>query len=152
MTIKELAQQTKWEDVRRALKYHYPKQKNEIEYKLAFDYIKKAKKPKKSVIEEGEVINVYAGNDSDIDFCDYYGIDIKKPDELETYSMSFIKWADLANMEVGEDTINHYTNTDILAHFIWEITWYGTEKQMRAGGKLIAKRAKEAMKEIKYKE
>ena len=52
---------------------------------------------------------------------------------------------------ISQETLKNYLVADILAHFIWEITWYGMEKEMEKEKKEIFKRVDEITKEVKKK-
>lgn len=136
MTVKELAQKTKWSEVRRAIKYHYPTDKND--YTEVFEWLKTARKGK---IESGEVIEIYCAGDILDEGERYYGIHTKKPTDPAYWSLSFRSWNELAHLPIAEETIQNNTNAEILAHFIWEITYYGNRKQMRDTAKELFHRA-----------
>lgn len=67
----------------------------------------------------------------------------------KTWSLSFRGWDELSNVLIGESTLEHYTLVDMLAHFIWEITWHGMEDEMKKKGDELMKNVKESMKDIK---
>lgn len=64
----------------------------------------------------------------------YYHISTNK------YSMSFRKWNVLVNIPFSENTMRYYTFKDMIAHFLYEITWYGDEKQTYKTTKKIMSR------------
>lgn len=142
-TILQLLPYVKWEDVKRAIKYYYPKDKND--YSKLFKNLKKIRKRKHK--DPKERIEIDACNDAiwfkDENMWDeWYSISTNK------YSMCFRLWHVLVNIPVSKETIKHYTFTDIVAHFIWEITFYGNEKQSIKTGKEIQKSANEAKKQL----
>jgi len=158
LTIKDLALLTKWKDVKRAIKYHYPTDKNQYE-----DIYLRVLKTRKKKVKPSEFLEVYAGVNSDIypegfDFWikeiikdewekPYYSIHLKEVKEKQDYSISFMSWSYLINLPLMPSTIFHYTFVDILAHFIWEITYYGNEVQM----KRTSKKLLDTVKKIKEK-
>ncbi len=161
LTIRELIPLTTFKNVSRALKYHYPVDHNNYEklfYRLG--------KMQKFKVKPDEFLEIYGGippyylEDNNLDkfIKDIkdemndtgYGINILKPkDKLIHWSMSFVPWKKLANMPISHDTLCHYSFEDIIAHFIWEITFYGNEKQMNKQKNIIFERMREAKKQIK---
>lgn len=165
ITIGEVAKLVDWADVKKSLQYHYPHLAKVDNYQDCLKRIvsAKKKKPKKS----NERIEIYAnsaswGGKSDIessysihtielgtDMGDEWG---EKTGQPKCWSMSFRPWDDLINLKVYDGTFEHYTLTDIVAHFIYEITWYGNEKQMKKQGKKLLGRVKEAKKDLKKRD
>ncbi len=121
MTIREIAQLVKWKQVKRAIKYFYPDDKND--YEGLFKKIQGMRKRKQKDSEER--IEIYAVGELESPKERYYSIFTNK------YSLSFRGWNEIANVPIAETTLEHYELQDILAHFIWEITFYGTEEQMK---------------------
>lgn len=141
ITIIDIAKVTEWKKVKRALKYYCPKDKSN--YEKVFEEIQKYRKRKHKDASECITLEVCgivddlknAGKDN------FYTI------QTDKYSMSFRPWKTLANIPIDEDTLCHHLFEDILAHFIWEITFYGPEKRMNTLAKNLRKTQKEIMKE-----
>ncbi len=152
ITILDIIKKLKWVDVRRAIKYYYPVDKNNYE-SLFYDlqkYKKQAPKDKNEYIEikcfkMGEYVLKQKDPIGEMLEDDYYSMATNK------YSMSFRKWRELVNIPISEDTINHYKFQDILAHFIWEITFYGNEKETKKTANEIFKQSKKISKQHKLK-
>lgn len=157
ITIRELAAFVKWPEVKRAIKFHYPKDKND--YQPLYTRLGTMRRQK---TKAGQFLEVYGGFDPDNEWSaklledlkkgdesNYYGIHMKVQGEETNYSISFMKWNYLANMPIHHDTLRHYTFVDILAHFIWEITYYGNEKQTKKHAKEIFSRVKDVQKQLK---
>lgn len=141
ITMRDIAQTAQWQDVDRAMKYFYP---NDIgNYKKVFEFIKKTKK--KAPKEKMEYIDISTQGS------------ILKPEDIyyrtstNRYSLSFRAWNEVSNIPIEMSTLDHYMPAEILAHFIWEITFYGNEKQMNAKAKELAKAAKNIKKNNKLK-
>lgn len=144
ISVLDIIKELKWVDVKRAIKYFYPTDKNNYE-KLFYDLQKYKKQPAK---RNDEVIKItcfklseYALKQKNpiremLEMDDYYSISTNK------YSMSFRPWKELINIPIEEATLNHYKFADIAAMFIWEITYYGNEKEMKKTGKEIFKTVK----------
>lgn len=165
LTIRDISQYVKWSEVQRAIKYHYPKDKNN--YESLFKKLPKMKRGGKRKVISSQSLEVQGGNDFESKWAEkyaskfledlktgdeeqYYGIHIKDTaTEHGSWSMSFVPWGELANMPIDQETIKRFTFADILAHFIWEITFYGNEEQMKKESKELFKRAKQVSKDIK---
>lgn len=120
-TVREMIKDLKWSDVKRAIKYFYPKDKNN--YEPVFYFLQKVRKNKQKY--EGEEIELEAHYDIFGEQGDaYYSI------ATNQYSMSLRKWSELASIKISEATLSHYVPKDIVAHFIWEITFYGNQNDI----------------------
>lgn len=134
-TIKDLCQVVTYEDIQRALNYHYPIDEND--YTTCFEFLKTAVIEDETNSKEELILSVsrYSYDDVDISDDEYYSIHTWNHGEKyfngEEYSVSFRPWGDLANIKISKTTLenNHYE--EIVAHFIWEITWYGDQEQTR---------------------
>ena len=134
----DLARVTKWKCVKRSIKYHYPDDKNN--YEKLFEEIKKYRKIKQHhkefiTVSVCGMVNVLEEAE---DNC--YSI------QTDKFSLSFRSWKSLARMPIAQGTLDHYLYEDILAHFIWEITFYGNEKKMGKTAKELVKRVVEIKK------
>ncbi len=135
ITIIDIARVVEWKDVKRAIKYHYPYDRNN--YEELFEKIKKYRKIKQN---HKEVINIFVcgmvnilkgAEDS------FYSIETNK------FSLDFRSWKSISRIPISQDTLDHYLYEDILAHFIWEITFYGTEEKMNKKSEILRERASE---------
>ena len=148
VTPKDISLMADWDDVKRAIKYHYPDVKYPQNYEPVFERIQNAtrRKPKK---EDPLVISIGGFRDLKKDEwgCrdEFYNM------SCEEYSMSFQPWNKLINTRINKDTLEHYTVEEILAHFIWKISWYGPEEEMKQKRKEIFSAGKECMKELNKK-
>lgn len=118
-TIRDIIQGLKWKDVNNAKKYFYPEDKNN--YEPVFRHLLKIK-PRKHK-DAKEFIELEVVHEALKGFPEEHWYDMV----TNKYSMSFRKWAELANIPISENTLNHYKYEEIIVHFIWEITFYGTE-------------------------
>lgn len=131
INIIDIAKLNEWKDVKRAIRYYYPEDKNN--YEGLFNDIQSWKRKK---MQKGEVIEIRASG--------RLGNDWRGEDEFYTistnrYSMSFRDWRELASIPISENTFQTLTTCDILAHFIWEITYYGTEEEAKKTGNMVFK-------------
>lgn len=124
LTLLDIAKVCSWNDVAKALTYCYGKKW--LRLKPVFEHIQiiRKRKPKDSQ----EYLQVSIGGFVNLDKEEvenrFYTIHTNK------YSLSFRSWGELANIPFDEDTLRHYKFPELLAHFLYEITWYGNEKEM----------------------
>lgn len=157
MTIKEIIKNkyVKWEDVKRAIKYHYPTDKNNYE-DLFYSLAKKKALP----VSKNDFLVVEGGIKTDTEWFkkygkkflkdlsigdeeQYYAINIDKRGDDMSWSCSFVPWGQMINIPIHPKTLEYFTMVDIVAHFIWEITFYGDEKEMSKHAKELLKTCKE---------
>ena len=148
LTIRDIIKFVTWKDIKRAVKYYYPDDKND--YEPVFEYLKTVRKrkqqdPKEQIEISSHNYDCFRWADDPTMWSQCYHIATNR------YSMSFRKWSKLCNIKISKNTLESYTLTDILAHFIWEITFYGDEKEMEKTGKELFKTAAEAKKELSKK-
>lgn len=121
MTIIDLAKETDWKDVQKAHKYFYSGDKNN--YAPIFYGIRKWNNIKTK--RSGEKIQLTFFRSSLFEDEAYYDIRTNK------YSLSLRDWKEISSIPVSLETLAHYSNADILAHFLWEITFYGHQKDIK---------------------
>lgn len=142
MTIIELTQKIKFKDIARALRYYYPHPKitkktmdryKEImkevsEYEInedkdwyfdisvakPFKYYNKDKKKWIWLVNYGE---------------EYYSVSGRKKKNEMFYAIEFTPWQEVANFKIKPILFNYYTSAEIVAHFLWEMTFVGFEQK-----------------------
>ena len=128
MTISELLNITDYKKVFNYLYQVYYKDKRyqredlmdvDASYNRVFEQLKKIKPSKNKDLNE---LKIYIATIPDselqnIDVCLY------DEDKDELFSMDFVDWKDLINLEIYK-TIK-MENFQILAHFLWQITFWG---------------------------
>jgi hypothetical protein len=139
--MREIAKVVKWEDVQKSHKYFFPTDKNN--YKPIFEWLKKV--PFEEQKRKGEYIKLVVASFREKILED-------QEDQFYTmatnmYSLSFRKWSETASLPIGEETLKNHTLVDILAHYLWEITFYGSEDDMMETGDMIQGRVKEYKEE-----
>ena len=125
MNIINIIKLVEWKDIKKSLMYHYNygcRNKNLLGYEKVFNIVKKYKKSKPEYPDE--VIKISACYEEETN--SWYDIYTNK------YSLSFRSWKKLANIPISKETLDHYIYEDIIAHFLWEITYNGfTEEKMK---------------------
>jgi hypothetical protein len=130
----EIAGLVSYPQVKKVLKHHYKHEWNKAE--TVFRQIKATKKRKHKDSEEKLVIRI-GGSRSREDFDEFYSVATNK------YSLSFRKWNEIVNIPIDKETIMHYLYPEIIAHLIYEMTWFGNEKQTQKKGKELYKGIKQ---------
>lgn len=159
LTVSDLAKMIEWKDVRKAWLYHYSQyQPNKL--KKVFIGIQGYPKRKQKDADERLEVRVTGDRDWDNGLVSkeqakkdfkYFGFDEGYGCSTNKFSLSFRKWKEVSNLLVSDETIKNNTVPEIIAHFIWEITWYGMEGQMEKKGKEIFKSAKKCKEDIDKK-
>lgn len=154
----DIAEHVKWTEVKNSLLYYYPNFKWGKFYESVFNHLKKYKKAKgfeggKLEVLVGGFLNFEMYLEEDSIHWRFYSIHIKKDKlgDFPSYSMSFVPWIKLANTPFEKETLRRYTYEECMAHFIYEITWYGPEKKMMKEGKEILGTAKKCIDNLKKK-
>lgn len=151
LTMKDVAKMVSTKELRNALSYQYPDWKVSDKYLKKFHLrIQNAKKTRKSKDSKGDTITFYAVNHLEVGEVVYhYGVHIKKDGDDTNWGMSFLPWDFLSTLPVAENNFKNFTMKDMLAHFTWEMTWYGDEEETKKKGKELEKAMKETASEIK---
>jgi len=153
LSPRDVAKLVEWKEVLKSLRYNYPGFKW-TSYDVVYDQIKNARGIKRK--DPDERLEVYATDcytayyPDDHPFNDrgYYGIHTIDKDGKE-WGISFRKWNQTMTMPFSTVTLKHYTFADMLAHYIYELTWYGPEKVMLEKAKEIDREVKKIEKELR---
>lgn len=102
----------------------YPDQnRNEEGYFIALKELRELKP-----IENTEYMSLVVERDNDEDNKEFYSVYGKKPDDPDdemTYSLAFTPWDSVLGYEIDDGTLVRWPYVDIVAHILWEITYYG---------------------------
>lgn len=160
MSPRELTKVVSFDAVMYSLAGHYPHIKwHPTRMKKVYNRIKTSKyrKPKKS----DERLAVYILNTNERwgkkwEIESYYSIHTIETEHMDLHTkepkqwgMSFRPWTDTMSMKFTEDNFKNYSLADMLAHYIYEITWHGTEKQTAEKGKKMYDEVAKITKDIK---
>lgn len=136
MTTREILKLVKWDDVEKALKYHYPEDQNDyrpVFLQLKSKVFEKVKDNYFLVICIGRIDDEFGADES-------YHVSLLEDEE--TWSASFVPWKEIVNIPLSENTLRSNTYAEIVAHIIWEITFYGNEEEMNEKKEELMDRAK----------
>lgn len=138
----DLIRYVSFAQVQPALCYYYPETTTSQlrGYKKVFNLLRKMKKVR---TDKEEMLEILVGENplkGDIEDT-YYGI------ATNQYSLSFRPWVKCVSLAVSPDTLSHYKVEEIVAHFLWELTFYGySEKEMQKHADELYKKVKEVNK------
>lgn len=143
--IIDMAQRIPFKDVARALKYHYPYPKiNKDTIKRYEEIMKEMSKYKEDpekdkewsiLISLSRPFKFYSKKEKKWIIIDepgeeYYATHgLKKGEKKMTYAIEFTPWQETANWKIAESTLKAYKPSEILAHFLWEMTYCGYEQK-----------------------
>lgn len=146
MRFSDLVKQCEWEGVWLSLESEYPSlSKGESVYRDLFHDLIAMEPVDSSLaitvewVEDGEdsFHHVSALDDSESAACD-----------SERYSIALTEWAEWLGMDVAQSTLEAYTTSQIVAHCLWEMTWFGANLEaVRAARKQIRESLDEVAKE-----
>lgn len=153
LSPKQVANFVTWKEVRAALLYHYPGF-TWLSYKPVFDQIRAAKSVKRK--DPAERLEVYATDWSTVYYTKQeamwergangiHSVDGKK----QPWSLSFRPWKETMTMPFTTSNLKTITFKDLIAHYLYEITWYGPEAKMLEKRASVLGLAKEAKKDLK---
>jgi hypothetical protein len=136
-----MAQLIPFKDVARALKYHYPHPKINKwaleQYERIMKEMSRYKEdPEKDkewsiLISLSRPYKFYSKNEKkwitmDEPGEEYYGTHgLKKGEKKMTYAIEFTRWEETANWKIASSVLKAYKPAEILAHYLWEITYCG---------------------------
>lgn len=63
----------------------------------------------------------------------------KKTDDKVSYALDFTPWSEWLTFKIHSKTVSTYSHDEIVAHCLWEMTYYGNEVQTRTVARLLKK-------------
>ena len=118
VTFREVLHQTNMENVIAALKSHYKSSENGVDgYRELMDELL-GKKPVFSKYQ----ISIEHVNTGDEEYEHVSGV---IPGDEQAYGIEFNSREEWLGMHLTEDTLKNYSNEDIIAHCLWEMTFFG---------------------------
>jgi hypothetical protein len=94
-------------------------------------------------------MSIVVKNASDDDGEKWIDVSGHDPSDPEcSYALDLTSWNEILGMSIHPDTYADFTEIDIIAHCLWEMTWHGySNKQVRGRFRSIANTAKRAIQE-----
>lgn len=130
MTLKELIQSYSWLSIETILLGLYSdEEENRFAYQDVFE------KLMYMIPEESPIEIVVEHQEDDFDGEEYVDVSgrFKNPkNEEEEYSqaLEFTPWNQWLGMEVSQESLNHFTELEIIAHCLFEMTFIGFEEEV----------------------
>lgn len=137
MKFAELVYKYKWDEVCPALIHLYPNdQKNIAVFKMVFEQLQTlthAESNMRIILEEvfDEFENGWytcvSGKNGTLKKEENPEIfkDDKIGNQEVSYGIEFVDWEEQLGMDIDPGSISNYPETDIIAHCLWEMTFYG---------------------------
>lgn len=138
--VKDVAKRTKWVHVKRSFEFFYPDTGTKIN-KKAFNVLINAKYKK---VDKSEFVEIAIIREED-------GFDDWITTSTNKYSLSFRPWEKIANFYLKKEVLESLYDSDIIAHVLYEMTWYGDEKKTQKIGNDLHKTVTKARKAIDKK-
>ena len=127
MKFNKLIKSSKWKKVKQVFLENYPDQKESIiGYEDVYFKLKSIKhKPNKMEIC-CDLVKPLNSDTTEEPYHSIYGVNGKKKDngELETYSLSLTPWSKWLGSSLSPKILHSYINEEIIAHCLFEITFY----------------------------
>ena len=127
----------------------YPDQEKSLKgYMLTLKELRETR-PKKSKMKicVSTVIDDLAEEDED---KEYVHVDGYLRGSKWHYAIEYSPWAEWLGMEVTKKSLKNFTELDIVAYCLWEMTWSGySDKEVQKNYKDIIETTAKAMKDIK---
>lgn len=138
MKLKEIIQHHRWLSVETTLLQCYPDQQKNVDgYRKAHEILLQL--PSADTAMQLQICWVA---DEDPTKQGYHDVSGLEPDEAIAYSIEFRPWAEWLGMAVTEETYAAYTELEITAHCLFEMTFAGLMKRpskksgMKSSGRL----------------
>jgi hypothetical protein len=151
MTLRELLDSCRYKSVFNVIYKHYYKGKSysnselteiDVRYYKVWGDIKELP-PSDS---DGLCLSLGKKNEPEASFIDVFLCDEKKN---ETFALDFFPWSKLIDMNIKREASPELTNDEVLAHILWEITFWGyTESEIEKQKSITENSAKEASVEL----
>lgn len=126
MKLKDLISQTSWPQVAIDLVTAYPNQRKSIEgYANVYEYLWQIEP-----VDTETVIHIEKTKDDfepELYYDHLYGK--KQEDDGVTYGLSYCPWEEWLGMEIASETMADYTECEIVAICLYEMTWAGFDEK-----------------------
>lgn len=125
MKLKQLLLNHSWSDVRNKILEIYPEQLKNIKgYEQLYSHLTQMEE---KTINMTIQINKYFYDDSEkdaVDLIGYYNDQVPNDPEQQ-YALAFTPWNKWIGMEINNVTLAEYSQTEIIAHCLYEMTFWG---------------------------
>lgn len=125
-TLKDFIMNVSFEQVAEVLKRKYPKDwkgaGNGEGFEMVFNNLKEMEPVSRDDGMKIEIKHIVQNFEGEIEeFDSVGGVD----DDGKRWALDFIPWAEWLGMGIHENTLQNYSHEEIVAHALWEMTFYG---------------------------
>jgi hypothetical protein len=134
MIFKELLAKYSDEDAINRVMVLYPdQQKNKAGYVKAIAELRKKRAQKTDVSIKVETMLAKDDPFAEPEDKDWIDICGKKASGDENWALDLTSWNEWLSMPITEESLKNFSELDILAHCLWEMTWHGyTNRSIQA--------------------
>lgn len=137
MKFAELVYKYKWDEISLSLMHLYPNdQKNIAGFRMAFEQLQTLTPVKtnmriilKEVFDEFESSWYTSVSGRNGTLKKEENLEIFKDDKIGnqevSYGIEFVDWQEWLGMDIDPESTSNYSEPDIIAHCLWEMTFYG---------------------------
>lgn len=128
MKLIDIIQENNWLSIEKTLLSNYPDQLNLIEtYQEIFESLKTMEPTSSSI--ELVVKKSIDDDDPTIFYAHVYGIDHESTNEYtNAVAIEFTPWSTWLGMEINKETLLDYSEKEIIAHSLYEMTFVGYDE------------------------
>lgn len=133
MKFFDLIHKHTWESIQVTFFEIYPKQeRNRRGYSLAYDELSVTP----AMVESPMRIGILHIDSVDGGYESVYGL---LPEDSDRYALDFIAWEEILQMEIQAETLQQYSEPEIIAHILYDITFngYSSETVKEAAEKIL---------------
>lgn len=137
MILKEIFERAQWPEVAIAFVSSYPNQRKTLRgYEDVFELLQK----KTPIASDCQLVIESVEDDSESGQY-YYHLFGKKEGDDKNWSLMFCPWSEWVGMEVSEVTLSELSDAQIVAHCLFEMTFFGfTEEGIESEKKRLVGR------------
>ncbi len=129
MILSDIVKTNDWPEVENILLKIYPdKIEDSKAYQNVFQHLQEMEAEEDTI----EIVIQSAREDDaeDSSFIDVYGIDRKSKEEAsEPLALEYVRWEKWLGMTIQQQTITEFTEPEIIAHCLYEMTWAGFDQK-----------------------
>lgn len=144
MNFKQLLDKFTDEQIIRRIIYRYRGEKKNIRgYEIALKILRKKRGRKTNVSIVVERVTDMAGEK-------YVHVNGRKRGSPFGWAIELTSWSEWLNMKINPKTLTEFKELDILAYYLWEMTFFGySDQSVRNKARMLDERVKKSVKKLK---
>jgi len=119
-TFRELATRHTWEEVGPVLAGLYPRQKSSL---VGYEKVLAQLRTIEPRASDWHIVVAWV--EDWFDGKPYVRVNGRKQDDDQDWGLDFTDWAEWLGMEIAPPSLEAFTGIEVLAHCLYEMTWYG---------------------------